>query len=118
MFLSVHRGKFAGYECATLATLKKRAGEPTDSDPMKGKTVQDIPDVLEQNLRGLSQIHRHILTKQFETSSQENSKMKMKSAQKLVKARAANMVSLGTGLTRYKHSIRIRFRSFCCLVHY
>ena len=97
VFLSVNRGKFTGYELATESTLKKRAGEPVPSDPMKDKTNFDIPEILQSNLRDLSQIQRHFLTKKFEKCSQENSKMKMKNSQKLVKARAANMVSLGVG---------------------
>ena len=78
---------------ATLATLKAKKGELVQGDPLEGKSVLDIPDVLQNNLRNLSQMERFLLTKKFEKAAMENSKMKMKMSQRLVKARAANIVS-------------------------
>jgi hypothetical protein len=82
--------KFKGYEMATGNVLKQRANQPIENDPMKDKSVQDIPEVLLADLRSMSEMQRFILLKKFETLAGENAKTKVKNNAKLIRAKAAN----------------------------
>ena len=60
---------------------------------MYGKTDLEIPEVLQQNLQNISSFERFSLTKRFEKAISENSKLKIKNKHKLIKIRAANLLS-------------------------
>ena len=60
---------------------------------MFGKTDLEIPEVLQQNLQNISSFERFSLTKRFEKAISENSKLKIKNKHKLIKIRAANLLS-------------------------
>lgn len=60
---------------------------------MYGKTDLEIPEVLQQNLQNISPYERFSLTKRFEKAISENSKLKIKNKHKLIKIRAANLLS-------------------------
>ena len=60
---------------------------------MYGKTDLEIPEVLQQNLQNISSYERFSLTKRFEKAISENSKLKIKNKHKLIKIRAANLLS-------------------------
>ena len=48
VFMSINMNKFRGHELATKNILAKKAQVPVESEPLFGKTVDDIPAVLTQ----------------------------------------------------------------------
>ena len=66
MFLNINMARFTGYELATRNILAKKASKPVESEPMNGKTVDDIPALLtEAPLVHLSPYQRHQLTDHY-----------------------------------------------------
>ena len=66
VFLNINMARFTGYELATRNILAKKASKPVESEPMNGKSVDDIPTLLtEAPLVHLSPYQRHQLTDQY-----------------------------------------------------
>ena len=90
VFLSVDMARFTGQELACHNILAKKSSAPVPSEPLFGKTVDDIPAVLATSpLTHLSPYQRHQLTQQFELET----KIKPRVEAKLLKIQAANAVA-------------------------
>ena len=63
------------------------------SDPLHGKSVQDIPEILTNNLLKISIFERHQLTEKFVKFMSENVKQKVRLQVKLNEIEAANAIS-------------------------
>ena len=66
---------------------------PDKSDPLHGKSVQDIPEILTNNLLKISLFERHQLTEKFVKFMSENVKQKVRLQIKLNEIEAANAIS-------------------------
>ena len=73
-----------------LGTIPQKSDK---SDPLHGKGVHDIPEILTSNLLKISIFERHQLTEKFVKFMSENVKQKVRLQIKLNEIEAANAIS-------------------------